>query len=47
MTAIARHLFRALFETNADRWVILMFIVGGLLITTCLTLALGPRPVMG
>ena len=46
MTAIVRHL-RSLFATNEDSFVILMFIVVGLVLSICLTLGLGPEPPMG
>lgn len=47
MTAIVRYFLRSLFATNEDSFVILMFILVGMVLATCLTLGLGPAPPVG
>lgn len=46
MTAVVRHFLRSLSATNKDWFVILIFIVVGMLLAICLTLGLGPPPSM-
>jgi hypothetical protein len=47
MTAIVTNFLHSLFATNEDLFVILMFILVGMVLSICLTLGLGPAPPMG
>jgi hypothetical protein len=47
MTAIVTNFLHSLFAANEDLFVILMFIMVGMVLSICLTLGLGPAPPMG